>query len=449
MNAKYLIFVFFVLFLSMSVISANELNQNNATSLNDDSSMEIVNYHDETNLNDDYLQVSSQEVISNDNEFIVVNNWEELQYYCTQSDKNYNLKLKENTNFYPSTPTDVNSQIKIKNNVKIIGSEGSWFGDSSPDAVKLKFLPIVVENDARVGLTLENITFKWIKAGGSTNLPDGMFIKIGGKKNTIIKNCIFQDIQTTVGHSCIVHLSKGTMTLDNCSFIRCNTNYGCLSVYGSSPDMAVQNCYFENNYAKTEPGCINNCGKLTVYNTTFYKNRAGSWAGAIHTHSGASSTIYDSNFIDNVAGWNGGALYTYGNLKIYNSIFRGNNCTTNNGGGAIGACEYGSQPHIYIEKCLFEENSNNCWALDSLSTEGTGRGGAISLMDKGSLEVRDTIFIANSASIGTAICAIAVVNYGSPDVILINNSFINHTRVGDVLIIQLWNSSYKNISNNF
>ena len=135
MNAKYLIFVFFVLFLSMSVISANELNQNNATSLNDDSSMEIVNYHDETNLNDDYLQVSSQEVISNDNEFIVVNNWEELQYYCTQSDKNYNLKLKENTNFYPSTPTDVNSQIKIKNNVKIFGSEGSWFGDSSPDAV--------------------------------------------------------------------------------------------------------------------------------------------------------------------------------------------------------------------------------------------------------------------------------------------------------------------------
>lgn len=96
-----------------------------------------------------------------------------------------------------------------------------------------------------------------------------------------------------------------------------------MSVYGSSPDMTVQNCYFENNYAKTEPGCINNCGKLTVYNTTFYKNRAGSWAGAIHTHSGASSTIYDSNFIDNVAGWNGGALYTYGNLKIYNSIFRG------------------------------------------------------------------------------------------------------------------------------
>ena len=50
MNAKYLIFVFFVLFLSMSVISANELNQNNATSLNDDSSMEIVNYHDETQI---------------------------------------------------------------------------------------------------------------------------------------------------------------------------------------------------------------------------------------------------------------------------------------------------------------------------------------------------------------------------------------------------------------
>jgi len=468
MNTKYFIFVFFVLFLSISIVSANEINQNNnITLINDDSSIEIVDgdiyqenddlsisrdnldYQEEYDSNEDNLQVSSQDTIGNtEDDVIIVNNWDELQYYCSQTDKNYNLKLKENTNFHPDNPSSSSYQIKVKNNVKIFGSEGSWIGDNSSSPRNLMFLAIVVEDDARVGLTLDNVTFKWIRVAGGFNLPDGRFIYIAGKKNSIIKNCRFYELKIEQGHSCVIHLSKGTMTLDNCSFIKCNTKYGCLSVYGNSPHMIVQNCYFENNYANTEPGCINNCGKLTVYNTTFYKNRAGSWAGAIHTHSGASSTIYDSNFIDNVAGWNGGALYTYGNLKIYNSIFRGNNCTTNNGGGAIGACEYGSQPHIYIEKCLFEENSNNCWALDSLSTEGTGRGGAISLMDKGSLEVRDTIFIANSASIGTAICAKAVVNYGSPDVILINNSFINHTRAGDVLIIQLWNSSYKNISNN-
>ena len=59
--------------------------------------------------------------------------------------------------------------------------------------------------------------------------------------------------------------------------------------------MFVKNCYFENNYARMEPGCINNCALLTVSNTTFYKNRAHVWAGAIHTHGGAvghSAIIY-------------------------------------------------------------------------------------------------------------------------------------------------------------
>ena len=119
--------------------------------------------------------------------------------------------------------------------------------------------------------------------------------------------------------------------------------------------MTVKDCYFENNFAWTEPGCINNCAILTVYNTTFYKNRASVWAGAIHTHFYASATIYDSNFTDNVAGWNGGALYTYSYLNIYNTVFSGNNCTTNNGGGAIGACKHMSAPHIYVENSLFEK----------------------------------------------------------------------------------------------
>ena len=211
--------------------------------------------------------------------------------------------------------------------------------------------------------------------------------------------------------------------------------------------MVVRNCYFENNYASTEPGCINNCGKLTVYNTTFYKNRSFWWAGAIHTHAGGNTTIYDSNFTDNVAGWNGGALYTYAYLQIYNSVFVGNNCTTNNGGGAIGACSYQTDPHIYIENCLFKDNTNNCWATDELSND-YGNGGAIAFMDAGSLEVRDTTFIANSAAYGSAIRAVDVAAYGSPDIIIINNSFINHTRHNDVLVVRV-DGTILNVFNNY
>ena len=445
----------FVLFLSMSMVSASEMGDNitpmndgylmesvdNISSVSVESPIESVNnidcVNEDSNLNDSILQSSSQEVIQSDDDVIVVNDWNELQYYCSLTDKDYTLKLKENTNFYPSDMTNENQQIKFKNNVKIIGSDGSWIGDSSSNARRLEFLAMQIEDNAKVGITLENMTFKWICAGGGIKLPDGIFLRLGGKKESIILNCNFSDSLTKYGHSCLVHLKKGTLTFDNCSFTNCTDGYGVLSVYtpsGEAPYMIVQNCYFEGNYASTEPGCINNCAKLTVYNTTFVKNKSYWWAGAIHTHSGASSTISDSYFIDNVAGWNGGALYTYGNLKIYNSIFRGNNCTTDNGGGAIGACEYGSQPHIYVEGCLFENNANNCWGSDELS-DGTGRGGAISIMDVGSLEIRDTTFIANSAAQGTAICAINAGSYGSPDVYVINNSFINHTRVGDVLKI--------------
>ena len=53
----------------------------------------------------------------------------------------------------------------------------------------------------------------------------------------------------------------------------------------------------------------------------------------------------------------------------------------------------------------------------------------------------NSTFIKNSASIGTAICANQAHGYGSPDVYLVGNKFINHTRIGDVLIIDLDPSS--------
>ena len=434
----------------MSIVSASS-DDNNLTVV-DESIVKLEdNYIDEIQSVDN---VSYQENLQNDgsDDAIIVNDWDELQYYCAQTDKDYTLKLKENTNFYPNDPNDANYQIKIKNNVKIYGSDGSYIGDNSSNPREIHFVAILVEDNAKAGFTLENITFKYIKSIYSPQSMDGIFIQMGGKINNIIKNCQFYDVVAKSGHATIVYLKKGSAILDNCSFINCTSNYGVVSIYDpitvKSTNMIVRNCYFENNYAETEPGCINNCGKLTVYNTTFIKNRSFWWAGAIHTHNHGNTTIYDSKFIENVAGWNGGALYTYSYLQIYNSIFIGNNCTTNNGGGAIGACDYQSNPHIYIEGCLFENNANNCWALDELSTSGTGRGGAISLMDAGSIEVRDTTFISNVASIGTAICAIEVKGYGSPDIIIVNNSFINHTRMGDVLNVRV-DGTILNISDNY
>lgn len=445
-----LLALFISLFFIASVSAADNENMNENQTIVDDCLEDI-----DLNQNQDVLkQVNSEEVMG-ESEEITVNDWNDLQYYCSLKDKDYTLKLKENTNYYPTDPTDSVYQITINNNVRIIGSEGAYFGDDSVDFRDITYTAIKVNDNNGIGITLQNVTFKWI---GTRYQSDGVFLIMGGNANNVFENCQFTQISTNIGHSSILQIKSGFALIKNCTFINCTTDFGCLSVYNPNDDptglctrasMEVTDSYFEGNYARTEPGCINNCGILVVNNSTFYRNSAFWWAGAIHTHGGANTTIYDSDFIDNVAGWNGGALYTYSYLQIYRSNFIGNNCTTNNGGGAIGACRYLHSPYIHIEDSLFMDNENLCWGLDNLSTTGTGRGGAISLMDSGSLEVYNNIFISNSASIGTAICAINGGANGSPDVRIVGNQFINHTRVGDVLNIRLAVGSISEIRDNY
>ena len=435
MNFKIKTFILIlILLIGVGCVAASEIDDNatlsqDTTIIYDNFTQDELKCADFSNENESLESSEIQEVLEVDesDDVIVVENWDELQYYCSLKDDDYTLKLKENTSFYPTDPSDSNYQIKVYNNVKIIGGEGSYIGYESSNAPLIKYAAIIVPDNYKSSINMENVNFKWISVGYSS---DGVFIQMGGRRANVFKNCNFNNIVTWFGHSCVVHLKRGTATLDNCSFIGCTNAYGVVSVYDpnsiKTTDMIIRNCYFEGNYARTEPGCINNCGKLTVYNTTFYKNRASAWAGAIHTHSGGSTTIYDSNFTDNVAGWNGGALYTYSYLNIYNTVFSGNNCTTNSGGGAIGACSYGSNPHIYIENCLFEKNTNTCWSVDQLSND-KGAGGAIAIMDDGSIVVLNTTFIANSAAYGCAISASAAAEYGSPSIIIANNTFVNHT----------------------
>ncbi len=444
-KTKSFILILLLLLVGVGFVSASEIDDINVTSQElsaiDDNQNELnpVNLEDiqeEADIQNSILKSTDSEesLKGSESDVIVVNNWDELQYYCSLKDDDYALKLKENTSFYPTNPDDANYQIKVYNKVKIIGSEGSYIGYNSSNAPAIKYAAIIVPDGAKASINMENVEFKWIRTSYS---PDGVFLQMGGKRNNVFKNCRFSYITTTKGHSGIIYLKKGTATLDNCSFINCTTDYGVVSVYDpnsvKTTDMVVRNCYFEGNYARTEPGCINNCGKLTVYNTTFVKNRSFWWAGAIHTHNYGNTTIYDSNFTDNVAGWNGGALYTYSYLQIYNTVFSGNNCTTNSGGGAIGACAFQSNPHIYIENCLFEKNTNNCWTADELSNDA-GYGGAISMMDEGSIVVLNTTFISNAAAYGCAIAAHAAGEYGSPNVIIANNSFITHTQSETLLV---------------
>ncbi len=466
MNRKLFLFgLLLILIFSVSYVSAEDIDDN--LTVSDDVSNIGFEYNDNLTVSEDTVNIKvddnlkvyeenddshfdlrsnlessnyqNEVTIAESSDVIVVNDWNELQYYCSLTDKEYTLKLKENTNFFPD-PNNPNNQIKIYNDVKIIGSEGSYIGDNTNDAGKyndkdsryIKYIPILVEGSG-IDVTFENITFKWIH---TFKQPESIFMQLNGGGNTLIKGCTFDTIETMVGAASLVYLKKGDAVLENCSFVNCTIPKALIMV-SSEQEMVIRDCYFYNNYGYEHSTCGMNWGTLSIYNTKFYKNRSAAWSGGITTYGVGVTNIYNCNFTDNVAGWNGGALYIYNIANIYNTTFEGNNCTTNNGGGAIGACKYSGVPRIYIDGCLFKDNNNNCWSLDELSTDGTGRGGAISLMDEGSLEVKNTVFVANSASIGTAICAVEAGSYGSPDVIIVNNTFINHTRAGDVLNVRV------------
>jgi len=248
----------------------------------------------------------------------------------------------------------------------------------------------------------------------------------------------------------IIWSNYGIIDVNNCSFSDCTVKTGVIYNYYAANSATTNNARlyvtdsrFRNNYASSNSGAILNGGYLFVDNSTFEDNYAFWWAGAIHTGAYANTTIYNSNFTNNLADWNGGALYTYSNLQIYNCNFISNNCTTNNGGGAIGACKVNTEPNVYVFNSTFKNNINNCKYYDNTSTTGLGRGGAISIMDDGVLKAYNNTFIENGAKIGSAICAISQGSYGSPDVEIVGNKFINHTGNGDdLIVVSLSNSNY-------
>ena len=448
---KSLIFIIFLILL-LGINSASAIDDNITSTMDC-----IEPSNDCFEIDDDIVAVNnlndSNDCLESEDDEIVVSDWDELQYYCSLTDKDYTLKLKEDTNFYPSDFKDVNKQIKINNNVKIIGSEGAYFGDITPDGGDFEkndnryitYTPIVVPENNGCSMTVVNVTFKWIH---TLNTNAGLFMELAGNREYEFNNCLFDSIQSIAGSASIIHLKKGKGFLNNCSIINCTVAKGCINVY-SHQSLVLRDCYFAYNYGYEHSTCVMNWGNLLIYNTKFYKNRSQAWAGGITTYGEGNTTIYNSNFTDNVAGWNGGALYVYNIVNIYNTTFEGNNCTTNNGGGAIGACQYSGIPRLCVDGCLFKDNNNNCWALDELSTTGTGRGGAISFMDVGTIDIRNSLFIANSASIGTAICAWEAGSYGSPEIYITNNTFINHTRAGDVLNVRVAGTTCKVLGNHY
>ena len=238
-----------------------------ASDLSNDTDMETYSA-EITGINNE-----NQSILTDTGNTVYANNWNELKTYCEKSDKNYIIHLKENTNFYPDNGTDYSQQIIVKNNVTIIGSEGSYFGDTNPNPISIYYTPIVTEDDSKISLKILNTTFKWMDLEKNIPAESGMFIQMGGNsKDNLLENSTFYNINSGTGHGCVYYLKRGYATVKNCSFKNITTEFGVLSIYDPAEDptkncttagMLVENCYFEDEGAftgETSPKALKEMG---------------------------------------------------------------------------------------------------------------------------------------------------------------------------------------------
>ena len=411
MNKKLNIFlIFIVLLVGISCVSAENIDDTSDLSTNDADDMISVDAslddmgdlstNDADNSLDDDFNADEKDVPANLRGSTTVNTWSDLGG-AVYNNNNYDT-------VYIGANLTPGGQIVINHDVTIIGSANTYIGGSSSSSpVSYSDIPIY-SSASGLSITLKNIRFQ--------NCGGNILMKFSGNGNYILDNCTFENVTATGNHQAVVHLNLGNCEIINCTFEKCTTSYGAVSNYNENSvtnvHMTVRETTFKNNHATVEPGCINNCGQLEVYDSIFEDNSATWWAGAIHTHTNANTTVVRSIFRNNIAGWNGGALYTYSHLTVIDSIFTGNEAHQTSG-GAIAGSGYGSRPYLTVLNSEFRNNN------------ASGSGGAISF-GSGELVVNNSVFAENKALSGTGG---AISTSGATSTITYSN-FTNNSATG-------------------
>ena len=262
-NKKFLIFALgIILICCIGVVSATEDN-------NDTITMESSSI-DEKILNDDIqdtcdsldAEIDDEKLEQNDlnnlesvGTEVDAGTWSKLRSYAMMEDDDYIITLT-------GTEYNANSQINFKNSATIIGTDDSYITGGSSSLV-----PFYSTGDN--SLTFLNVKFK--------NMDASILMRLSTTGVNKFINCSFDNIHTYAWQSSVIWNNGGWMTLSGCNFTNCNDGYGVITNHltYNTVFMSVENCIFENNYGRIEPGAINNCGILNVTNCTFNNNRAG------------------------------------------------------------------------------------------------------------------------------------------------------------------------------
>ncbi|HZK79968.1 MAG TPA: choice-of-anchor Q domain-containing protein, partial [Humisphaera sp.] len=236
-----------------------------------------------------------------------------------------------------------------------------------------------------------------IITGNSATAYGGAIFNFGGTLNTSGNN--FSSNVVTMGAggaigagingpgvSAIVNVTSssfsGNQALDVSNF---NVAQGGAIASLTSGTLSVTKSTFTKNYAAGYGGAIWGQGGMTVSGTTFQANGSGEGGNAIRNDSG-SGLVTSSTFTGNLGGVAGGAILSSGHIAVVNSMFTLN--VADNNGGAIENDNTGS-----ITGCTFSNNSVSINPGDS--------GGAVN--NESGLAIYDSTFVANTANQGGAV----------------------------------------------
>ncbi len=284
----------------------------------------------------------------------------------------------------------------------------------------------------------------------------GTLVNMGQMK---IQNCIIEDNRSRYAGG--INNQEGSLEISASKFIGNNVpgNSGAVDVEGGSVD--IMDCEFIKNESGRIGGAIFSIGKVRCRNTKFISNQAEFDGGAINNQPGAILELLNTEFINNKSDRNGGGISNAGKLTVKDSLFKDNYAGTD--GGAInsqpdelinnneemimptgnnGDLNNDSKEDIYksyaeISNSRFLNNkakdiggSLTNWSKASIKdslfeSNEANYGGAVNNQPGARLELEDTLFEKNIASkIGAAVC-----NYGQMEAL--KNIFKNNNANGD------------------
>ena len=244
-------------------------------------------------------------------------------------------------------------------------------------------------------------------------------------KTLTIKNCIFKNNKVKDDDGGAIY-SNGRLIIENSTFDSNNADdYGGAIFCAKSVD--INNCTFISNkvsgaiLVQCSGGAIYSKDDVIINNSTFDNNYAGDYGGAIYANTikintNQNNTLsFNSFFLNNKAADDkGGAIYACNNVEAINTLFDGN--TVFNDGGAVYACN-----NVNVKHCIFMYNRANSHAEDTCLINSYG--GAIyandAVIDNCTF---DNNFAENS---GGAVYAKTITLKGSYSYFTNNNACVN------------------------